>query len=59
MLMLPIYTDSNIAYLFAEKRNQLMLENMNVNKALNIYSLQNKIEEKSLFVEFKYFTHCI
>jgi len=36
-----------------------MLENMKLNKALNIYSLQNKTEEKSLFVEFKYFMHCI
>lgn len=59
MLMPPIYTDSNTAYLFAEKRNQLMLENMKMNKALNIYSLQNKMEKKSLFVEFKYFMHCI
>lgn len=36
-----------------------MLENMNVNKPLNIYSTQDKIEEKSLFVEFKYLMHCI
>lgn len=59
MLMPPIDTDSNTAYQFAEKRNQLMLENMKMNKALNIYSLQNKMEKKSLFVEFKYFMHCI
>lgn len=57
--MLPIYIDPNMAYLFAEKRNELMLENMKLNKALNIYSLQNKTEEKSLFVAFKYFMHCI
>lgn len=42
MLMLPIYIDSNSAYLFAEERYWLMLENTNVNKPLNIYSVQNK-----------------
>lgn len=58
MLMLPIYTDSNSAYLFAEERYWLMLENTNVNKPLNIYSVQSKTEEKSLFVEFEYFMQC-
>lgn len=36
-----------------------MLENMNVNEPLNIYSMRNEIEKRRSFVEFKYFMHCI
>lgn len=42
-------------YLFAEKRNELVLQNITTKHL----QLQIKAEEKSLFIEFKYFMHCI
>lgn len=40
-------------------RNELVLQNMNVKEYTKYLQLQNTAEEKSLFVEFKYFMHCI